>query len=444
MINALLIFKDEALKQNAIKTIQTYYKDKASVQSLSSLQEAVEQLETQKTIFDLILFEQRTPSLTMAKMLFPLGNSAKYIMCNDVTIDTTSIQDYIIEHAPLDALEVILPKIFKKFEVLGYLIPASNVSDEYISVSSAVMASYCPLNYDVYIKMVDGRFVKLFKKGDPIERADFDRYQKEKGIELFYFKKVEYNEILNQTAARLDKIASTVPLPEEVVVKEAQKSHAVVKDIVSQLGFTPEAQSIAKSSVAMTVKLIGTKPKLSKILSDLKKKEGSYISSHSISLGTLSCAIAYKLEWHSAATFFKLSLAAFMHDISLSDKLAQMNGSLKDAANGEYSSDEINKIKLHPVHAADYVRKMSEIPADVDQIVFQHHERPDGSGYPRSLSGKFISPLSAVFIIAHDIIEFMRLRPTEPIDVYLKENEELYHQGVFRKIWLSLNSDFKV
>lgn len=443
MINALLIFKDEVLRQNVINATQIYYKDKVSVQSLSSLQEAIEQLETNKTIYDLILFEQRSASLTMAKLLFPLGSSAKFIMCTESAIDTASIQDYIIEHAPIDSLDVVLPKIFKKFEVLGYLIPTSNISDEYISVSAGVMASYCPLNYDVYIKMADGRFIKLFKKGDPINREDFDRYQKEKGIEQFYFKKNEYKEILNQTTIRMDKIANTVPLPEEVVVKEAQKSHAAVKDIVSQLGFTPEAQSIAKSSVAMTVKLLGTKPKLSKILNDLKKKEGSYISSHSISLGTLACAIAYKLEWHSAATFFKLSLAAFMHDIALSDKLAQVNF-LKDANKGDYSSDEINKIKLHPVHAADYVRKMTEIPADVDQIVFQHHERPDGSGYPRSLSAKFISPLSAVFIVAHDVIEFMRLRPSESVEVFLKETEEVYHQGVFRKIWLSLNSDFKI
>ena len=105
--------------------------------------------------------------------------------------------------------------------------------------------------------------------------------------------------------------------------------------------------------------------------------------------------------------------------------------------------NEINRIRLHPVHAADYVRKMSEIPADVDQIVFQHHERPDGSGFPRSLSGKFISPLTSVFIVAHDIVEFMNNRPGESVDVFLSENELLYHHGTFRKIWLNLKSDMK-
>jgi len=224
------------------------------------------------------------------------------------------------------------------------------------------------------------------------------------------------------------------------VVKEAAKAHMAVKDIIDQMGFTAEAQKIARSSVAMTAKLIGNKPKLSKILSDLKNRDGTYVSSHSISVGTLACTIAHKLEWHSPATYFKLSLAAFMHDITLHDDLAKVS-QLKEASLEHFTSEELNKIKLHPIHAADYVRKMTEIPGDVDQIVFQHHEKPNGTGFPRSLSGKMISPLSAVFIVAHEIVEFMRNREGEAIDVFLKENEELYHQGTFRKIWLALKQD---
>jgi len=444
MINALLVFKDEAVQQKVVNSLQIYYRNQLKIETILSLQEAIEHLEANKTNFDLILFEQKSPSLTMAKILFPLGNGAKYIMCEETRHDVTPISsDYIVEHLPLNAIDVELPKLIKKLEVLGHLLPVTNVQEEYVSVSADVMASYCPLNYNVFIKMGESRFVKLFNKGDQIDRADFDRYQKEKGVKFFYFSKSEYKEVLENSSHKLDAIANTEPLPADIVVKEAIKSHEAVKDIISQLGFTPQAQMIAKSSVAMTMKLLGSKPKLAKILDDLKKKEGDYISSHSIAVGTLACAIAYKMEWHSAATFFKLSLAAFMHDITLSDKLAHIN-SLEEATKNKYSAEEINKIKLHPVHAADYVRRMNEIPPDVDQVVFQHHERPDGSGFPRSLSGKFISPLSSVFIISHAIVDFMHAREGESIDVFLAENEELYHQGTFRKIWLALKSDSRL
>ncbi len=443
MINTLLVFKDEVFKKNTIEALKAFYLDQVKVITIPTLQEAIEHLEINKSGYDLIVFEQRSNSITLSKVLYSLGNGAKFISCDDVQSDTSILpEDYIIESIALLSIPVELPKIIKKFEALGYLVPITGIKDEYISVKPEIMVSYCPLNYNVFIKMGDGRFVRLFNKGDPIEKADFERYQKEKGIELFYFKKSEYQEVLEKTASKLERITNTVPLPEAVVIQEAIKSHAIVKDFIQQVGFTSEAQLLARSSVAMTAKLMGSHPKLSKILSDLKKKDGNYVSSHSISLGTLSCAIAHKLEWNSAATYFKLSLAAFIHDITLSDKLAKINH-LSQANKEEFTSEEINKIKLHPIHGADYVRRMSAIPADVDQIVFQHHEQPDGSGFPRGLVGKFVSPLSSVFIIAHAIIEFMIKREGESIETFLKENEELYRHGNFRKIWLALKTDTK-
>lgn len=443
MINTLLIFKDEALKQTATKALQDYYRDQVKVQVLPSLQDAIEQFEADKTIFDLVLFEQTTTSLTMVKMLLPLGNGAKFLMCSDLQIDLAPFQgEFTIDRVPAGTLGAELSKLIKKFEVLGHLPPVAGVTEEYVSVKPEVMLSYCPLNYNVFIKMSDGRFVKLFSKGDPVGKEDFEKFRREKGIGLFYFKKSEYQEVLEQSVSKIEKISNEVPLPEEKAVKEAVQANAAVRDIVAQMGFTPQAQMIARSSVAMTAKIIGTKPKLSKILSDLKKKEGSYVSNHSIAVGTLACAIAYRLEWQSAATYFKLSLAAFMHDITLDDKLAKVNF-LKDADKSKFSPEEINKIKLHPVHAADYVRKMTEIPADVDQIVFQHHERPDGTGFPRALGVKYISPLTCVFIAAHDIVEFLDAREGETIAAFLWENEELYKNGTFRKIWLALKADIK-
>ena len=126
-----------------------------------------------------------------------------------------------------------------------------------------------------------------------------------------------------------------------------------------------------------------------------------------------------------------------MHDITLDEKLARIQ-LLQEANKSDFTAEELNKLKLHPIHAAEYVRRMSEIPSDVDQIVFQHHERPDGTGFPRNLSGKLISPLSSVFIVAHAVVDFMSKREGESIDVFLTENEELYKSGNFRKIWLAL------
>jgi len=441
-VKILLVFKDDGLKQSATTCLKTHFGDRAEIMYLTNLQEAIEHLEQKKTTFDFIVFEQRTPRLTIANVMFPLANEAKFILCVEAPVDLTILKtEFKIDQLPITSIDTDLPKMMEStpVEAKAQVKTAAGATDDFISVTADAVASYCPLNHDVYIQMNDGRYVKLFHKGDPIEVADFERYQKQKGVSLFYFKKNEFGDVLNQQVKRLDKLANTVPLPEKEITEGALKTQAAVRDIIEQMGFTPEAQALAKSCVAMTAKLLSSKPKLSKILSDLKKKEGAYVGSHSISVGTVACAIADKMNWHSVATYFKLSLAAFMHDITLEDKLAKVH-LMTDVLEGNFSQEEINKIKLHPVHAADYVRKMSEIPADVDQIVFQHHERGDGSGFPRSLSGKFISPLSSVFIVAHDLVNFMTTREGENMRVFLIEHEELYKSANFRKVWLALKT----
>ena len=105
MINSLLVFKDEAVQQNVINSLQIYYRNQIKIEMIPSLQEAIEYLETNKARFDLIVFEQKSPSLTMAKILFPLGNGAKFIMCEETLHDVTPVSaDYIVEHLPLSEL----------------------------------------------------------------------------------------------------------------------------------------------------------------------------------------------------------------------------------------------------------------------------------------------------------------------------------------------------
>ena len=61
---------------------------------------------------------------------------------------------------------------------------------------------------------------------------------------------------------------------------------------------------------------------------------------------------------------------------------------------------------------------MSEIPPDVDNIIIQHHERPDGRGYPNGLRGDDI-PLAARIVHVADAYDaitsaraYRRARPS--------------------------------
>jgi HD-GYP domain-containing protein (c-di-GMP phosphodiesterase class II) len=85
--------------------------------------------------------------------------------------------------------------------------------------------------------------------------------------------------------------------------------------------------------------------------------------------------------------------------------------------------------------AAEVAKQFSEVPPDVDLIIAQHHERPDGSGFPRGLSSTYIAPLSAIFIVAHDMTQYAieKGKAFKAAD-FLEEFREQYKPSQFRKV----------
>ena len=77
------------------------------------------------------------------------------------------------------------------------------------------------------------------------------------------------------------------------------------------------------------------------------------------------------------------------------------------------SEAEFSIIKTHPLGGYEILKKI-EFPWPIADIVLQHHERLDGSGYPRGLSGDDIILESRILAVA-DVVEAMfSHRPYRP------------------------------
>jgi HD-GYP domain-containing protein (c-di-GMP phosphodiesterase class II) len=80
-------------------------------------------------------------------------------------------------------------------------------------------------------------------------------------------------------------------------------------------------------------------------------------------------------------------------------------------------------IKCHPQIGHDLLKSI-DLEWPIAEIVFQHHERIDGSGYPRGLSGNSIM-IEAKIISVADVIESMLShRPYRPaLSIEMVRNE---------------------
>jgi PAS domain S-box-containing protein/putative nucleotidyltransferase with HDIG domain len=121
----------------------------------------------------------------------------------------------------------------------------------------------------------------------------------------------------------------------------------------------------------------------------------------------------------------EIRMAALIHDLG---KIAIPSDILSKP--GKLLAMEFNLIKTHP-QVAYNILKDAEIPYRIAEIVLEHHEKMNGSGYPNGLSGEKILMGSRILAVA-DVVEAMAShRPYRPsLGVEKALEEILQNQGI--------------
>lgn len=135
------------------------------------------------------------------------------------------------------------------------------------------------------------------------------------------------------------------------------------------------------------------------VLSDMLNLKDPYTQFHEKNVAKLALEIAERMGLDEF-TIESIRVASMVHDIgkiNIPTEILSKPGKLSDI--------EFEMIKKHPETAYEILRKV-DLPWPVADIVYQHHERLDGSGYPRHLKSDEIL-LEAKIIIVADVVEAM-------------------------------------
>jgi PAS domain S-box-containing protein len=145
-----------------------------------------------------------------------------------------------------------------------------------------------------------------------------------------------------------------------------------------------------------------------------------YTAGHQRRVVDLARAIAVEMNLKSEQ-IDSIRMASMIHDIgkiSIPSEILSKPTKLTDL--------EFNLIKTHSQSGYDILKDI-EFPWPVADFVLQHHERMDGSGYPRGLKGEEILIEARILAVA-DVVEAMAshrpYRPALGIDAALEEIEK--------------------
>jgi PAS domain S-box-containing protein len=150
-----------------------------------------------------------------------------------------------------------------------------------------------------------------------------------------------------------------------------------------------------------------------------------YTAGHQLRVAHLACAIAAEMALPQEI-MDGIQMAGSIHDVGKLSIPAEILSKPTKLTNLEFSL-----IKEHALIGYEMLKDV-ESPWPLAQIVYQHHERMDGSGYPRKLKGDEILLEARIMAVA-DVVEAMAshrpYRAALGVDAALEEIEK--NKGTF-------------
>jgi HD-GYP domain-containing protein (c-di-GMP phosphodiesterase class II) len=189
-----------------------------------------------------------------------------------------------------------------------------------------------------------------------------------------------------------------------VLEKSVKEFKEVIKYIMSELNETPELMSI---------------------LSDVCVHD-TYIFTHSLNVTLYSLAIGIELKLPTRQ-LEDIGLGAIMHDIG---KVAIPKEILLKP--GKLTNEEFTVIKTHATEGFELLRNAHNVPLLVAHCAFQHHERLDGSGYPRGIREKDIHDYAKIIAVA-DVFDAVTSNRVYRPAMLPHEGLEMLYAGVERQ-----------
>ena len=147
-------------------------------------------------------------------------------------------------------------------------------------------------------------------------------------------------------------------------------------------------------------------------------------STHSILMALLCAYLAGQSEGATRDDVADAAAAGLLHDMGM----LHIDPALLDA-DERLSGNRLNPVYVHPLTSSMLIDRFDDYPKPVARAVVEHHERLDGSGYPRGLVGEAISPLGRIVALAEVVTAMFdgeRAQPEQRVSLLLRINPRRY------------------
>ena len=267
------------------------------------------------------------------------------------------------------------------------------------------------LEFDTYIYLpANNKHIKFTSSGTSLSRERAERLKSHQVGSLFV-PAPEMKKFYEYTSNRLKEIRSSSDLSE---TERAERLKSSVRDLFGSIfseavdstesgkGLVSEGQKIVKSYLTTD----GGQNWFSRFQAISADTVDSY--SHASNTAAYATLFAIGLNLPNVE---EIAMAALLHDLGM----ARVPKEILDKPRNQWTPAETEKFQKHIDYTMDIIREKKLILSDlVRKAIMQHHEKFNGTGYPKGLAGTRIAVEAQLLVIADLFDELTTIQPGRP------------------------------
>ncbi|HLE10623.1 MAG: hypothetical protein A2504_08810 [Bdellovibrionales bacterium RIFOXYD12_FULL_39_22] len=288
---------------------------------------------------------------------------------------------------------------------------------------------------DIFLRLSQQKFVKVCKREDSqaYSKSIIEKY-KAKGIIDMYLETEDYVSFVSSIRQILtSKIRSAEAAGPAQQLGQLSVVHDVIKVSFNEGYINADTIALAKELTSETANSIAKIDIFEKYAEFKANCSGEYL--HALLSSYLACAMAEEFSWCNSEVKQKIVLGALLCDVTLSPE------DFKEMREKKNNITELSKKILdHPLNIALRLQNERDfISKETLAIIREHHERPNGKGYPHGVNYGSVTVLTAIYIIANYFIEQMFDQSyqedfkQEKMDRIVELIKEKFYSGNYRK-----------
>ncbi|MCH7552016.1 HD-GYP domain-containing protein, partial [Patescibacteria group bacterium] len=159
-----------------------------------------------------------------------------------------------------------------------------------------------------------------------------------------------------------------------------------------------------------------------------------YTYTHSVNVGILSVSLSKNLYKGSTDhNMHELGAGFFLHDLGK----VRVDPAIINKP-GRLTEKEMQQMRIHPYQSYKILEETNHLTKEAKVIALQHHEREDGTGYPKRLKGDEIHDYGRICCIA-DVFDALTatrsykkaMSPFEALKIMKEEMLGFFHKEIF-------------